>query len=69
MAKSGLIRLDGNSMTHLLFLQKVGCVVTRRALVLVRFGPAREIKDTLYVGGSPKQLVWQVASTNNPHEK
>ena len=45
MAKSGLITLDGNFMTHLVFLQKVGCVVTRRALVLVRFEPARDIKD------------------------
>ena len=51
------------------FLHMVGCVVTRRTLALVLFGPAREIKDTLYGGGSPKQLVCQVASTNNPHEK
>ena len=64
MAKSGLIRLDGNPMTHSLFLQKVGCVVTLRALVLVRFDPAREIKNTLYGGGSPRQLVCQLASTN-----
>ena len=69
MVKSGLIRHDGNSMTYFLFLQQVGCVVTRRALVLVRFGLAREFKDTLYGGGSPKKLVCQVASTNNPHEK
>ena len=34
-------------------------MVTLRALVLVRFDPAREIKDTLYGGGSPKQFVCQ----------